>query len=522
MTEVIEPHQRDPEFHAALRSFQQGDWEAGLSRIAQLMERYPLDHDLRLLNQEMQLRAKVDENEQEELRQAKRRRYQQWGKRLALFVVAAALAVWGMRSYSTWLQQQVALASAAARQQLQEADLTARMIDARALLRAGRPTEARARLAEIAEINPQFPGLQEALAQAEIAATLDAQYAEATVLLQNQEWDKALLVFQAIADKNSAYKDVALQIAAIEKRKLLEETLADADEKFNAGVWVNAVAAYESVRSLDTAYQTEQVEERLFTGYVNSARQALFGQSDSLEALRTAEGYFRKALALRPQDPGVKTERELARLYLKAQRDFAASQWVDVITALEIVFSLDPNYAQGTAHQTLYEAYIADGDALMASGEHETALADYQKALAMAEQDKEAVLRLYEANLKAGEAEAAQKNYETAVNYYRTAIELGGLRDRAQDNPVLTVALQEADEYVEKSNFPVAFERYVRAVRTADLSQATVIHVVQAGEYLTLIASRYRSTVRVIVLANDIANPSRIYEGQELIIPVLP
>jgi len=124
---------------------------------------------------------------------------------------------------------------------------------------------------------------------------------------------------------------------------------------------------------------------------VNSARQALFGQSDSLEALRTAEGYFRKALALRPQDPGVKTERELARLYLKAQGDFAASHWVDVITALEIVFSLDPNYAQGTAHQTLYEAYIADGDALMASGEHETALADYQKALAMAAPDGSAM-----------------------------------------------------------------------------------------------------------------------------------
>ncbi len=112
--------------------------------------------------------------------------------------------------------------------------------------------------------------------------------------------------------------------------------------------------------------------------------------------------------------------------------------------------------------------------------------------------------------------------YEAGVNYYRTAIELGGLRTRAEENPALAAALEEADEYVEKNNFTVALERYRRAVRTADETQATVTHVVQAGEYLTLLASRYRSTVRAIALANGIDNPNRIIEGQELIIPVLP
>ena len=522
MSEVIEPHKGDPEFHAALRSLQQGEWETGLSAITRLMERYPLDQDLRALNQEMQLRARVDQDEQDDQRLAKRRRFRSWARRLAVIVVAAALSLWGVRSYSTFLQQQVASVRQAAITRLQEADLVAKMIDARTLLRAGRPGEAREKLDAIASANPQFPGLQEALAQVEAATSLEAQYGEALGLIEAQEWDKALVLFQAVAATDSQYKDVALQIANLETQKLLGEALAQAEEKFQAGTWPEAAAAFEGVRALNPAFSQDLVEERLFTCYVNSARGALVGQSDSLEALRIAESYFRKALAIRPQDPDVKTERELAGLYLKAQDDFAAGQWSDVITALEIVYTQDRNYAQGTARQTLYEAYVARGDAGMAAGDYAPALSDYQRALTLAEQGKEAVLRLYEANLKAGEAEAAQDNYEAGVNYYRTAIELGGLRTRAEENPALAAALQEADEYVEKNNFTVALERYRRAVRTADETQATVTHVVQAGEYLTLLASRYRSTVRAIALANGIDNPNRIIEGQELIIPVLP
>ena len=44
----------------------------------------------------------------------------------------------------------------------------------------------------------------------------------------------------------------------------------------------------------------------------------------------------------------------------------------------------------------------------------------------------------------------------------------------------------------------------------------------QQGEYLTLVASRYGSTVRAIALANGIENDNLIFPGQELLIPVLP
>ncbi len=48
----------------------------------------------------------------------------------------------------------------------------------------------------------------------------------------------------------------------------------------------------------------------------------------------------------------------------------------------------------------------------------------------------------------------------------------------------------------------------------------TVIHVVKRGEYLKLIAARYGTTWRAIAALNQLRNPNLIYPGQRLKIPV--
>jgi len=50
-------------------------------------------------------------------------------------------------------------------------------------------------------------------------------------------------------------------------------------------------------------------------------------------------------------------------------------------------------------------------------------------------------------------------------------------------------------------------------------AEGTIIHLVERGENLTLIAARYGTTVAAIVQANNIANPDLIYVGQRLTIP---
>ncbi len=121
------------------------------------------------------------------------------------------------------------------------------------------------------------------------------------------------------------------------------------------------------------------------------------------------------------------------------------------------------------------------------------------------------------------EAQGATGNFEAAVLHYRTAVELGNLPGRAGESSAgILSALQEAEVFASKGNFGVAYERYRRAVRLANATQQNKIHIVQAGEYLTLLASRYGSTVGAIVLANGIENSNLIFPGQELVIPVLP
>mgnify|MGYP001561193718 CR=1 FL=1 len=521
----VEPHLNDPQYRVALRRLQEGEWEAGLAALAQLAERYPLDHTLRAVSQEMQLRARIDQDEREDHWLERRRRTRTLTVRLLSALVVIGLVSWGVRSYSAAAQQQLAVARASLDRQVQAAELNNQFSNAEAFLRAGRPAEARELLDKIAVVDPNFPGLQAAFTKVEAATSLDTQYAEAIALIGQQDWQAALPILKEIESLAPYYKDVSLQIANAEKQILLYDMLNEADTRYTAKAWIEAAAAYESVRALDSAYTTELVEERLFTSYVNSARLALIDKPDSLEALRTAEGYFRKALALRPQNPEIKTERELAGLYLKAQQDFTAGLWTDVITGLEILYSQDPEYARGTTRQTLYEAYVARGDDAMVKNAYDAALSDYDKALALAEDDKEAVLRLYEANVKSGDAQGAQGNYEAAVQLYSAAVEAGGLRQRAQENPTLETLLNQAEDFAARGNFSLAYNRYRRAIHNPNpvqFSGATTTHVVAPGEYLTLIASRYRSTLQAIIAANNISDPNVIAAGQQLVIPVLP
>jgi LysM repeat protein len=58
------------------------------------------------------------------------------------------------------------------------------------------------------------------------------------------------------------------------------------------------------------------------------------------------------------------------------------------------------------------------------------------------------------------------------------------------------------------------------ACAPAPPTSCTTVHIVKAGEYLKLIAARYKTTVTVLVNLNGIKNPNIIYPGQRLLVPV--
>jgi LysM repeat protein len=61
---------------------------------------------------------------------------------------------------------------------------------------------------------------------------------------------------------------------------------------------------------------------------------------------------------------------------------------------------------------------------------------------------------------------------------------------------------------------------FLVAARPAEAQGTGVYHIVQRGEYLSLIAQRYGTTTQAILAANpQITNPNLIYAGQTIFVP---
>jgi tetratricopeptide (TPR) repeat protein len=576
--ESFDTYLDDPVYQSALTHVQSGEWEAGLSELDRLVSSYPLNHQLRNLRQEMKLRAQVDEDEKLDNTQAAQRNTRAWATRILVFVVLFGLMVWGVGSYSTWIRQQMALARQSVENQVQVMELAVKFRDAQDLMQVGRLVEAKALFEEIAAKDSNYPELAPSLKEIDKMLGLEAQYDEALRKINLGDMTGALDLLEGIEAKEPFYKDVTNRIAEIKGQFFLGEVLAQGDKAYQAKDWKQSASSYETLRALNPSFQTELVESRLFESYMNAAVETLSSDSKSLDALEQAETYFRKALSLRPQDPVIKLEREQARqsfkdrlftsymdaaqtalvekpdslealaaadeyymkaldlwpdnadalqqrnmahLFIEAQTDFSKERYNNVIEKLEQVFTDDPGYASGTARQTLFEAYMARGDDRMLSGDYEPALEDFQRAAVLAEQGENARIRLFQAQIRIAEAMGSLLMYEDAVLLYRTAIDNAQLSDAdLKQRPELVSKLNQADGYLRARSYRSAFRVYRDQARKILFIFPQVTYQVASGDYLTMIASRYNTTVDAILQANNLGSTKKITIGQELVIPV--
>ncbi len=405
---ISTPYSNDPLFHDALRRIHIGDWEDGLGKLGQLTDSYPDSEDLKDLLGEMQLRARMDQDEVEEQQLFKRERLKKWSIRLAILVGVCGLIFLGLRIYSGWLQQRWDSANQVLEDEVQQVELAIKFRQAQNLLLTDQNGEAAALFQEIASTNPGYPGITQALQQSGSLAALEKKYNRAIELAGSNNYLSALTLFKEIEAENQYFKDVSVQIPDIERLIFLSDTLEKAEQAFEASNWEAAISAYESIRITDPDYTTELIEQRLYESYLNTGIDILNASKGNFEDLDSAESYFQKALSLKPQDTGLQEEREeahdqyrrrlsgsytnaaqvilrdqagsiaalqTAEKYLQkaleihpndlatraqieqvqnliqAQRDLAAGFWDQVIAGLEPVYVLEPDYADGIARQ---------------------------------------------------------------------------------------------------------------------------------------------------------------------------
>ncbi len=519
---TTEPYFQHQLYQLATQHFQRGEWRAGLGEIEQLIQIFPSEQDLRSLQKEFLFKERLDGAESVDRLAEKRGRWSARAIRITAVVIFALAATLLISTYSSWMGNQLTTARQQVEHEIQAVALAGMERDAKALMQVGRLAEAEAVIGEIAALDAEYSGLESLRAELNDELALFNLYEEGLLRINSGDWLGAKANLQQLAENEPNYRDVGLQLMYVDRQTLVGNLLSEGEAAMARADWEQAVTSFDSVRTLHPEHEPEYVQTRLFESFVNAGRAVLVGREDSLGALEEAAIYLRKALALRPQDPEIKRERELAGLYISAQAAFAEGNWSDVIAALTRTVDVDPDYAQGTARQTLYDAYVARGELQMAVHAYEAALSDFEQAVALGRQEEGAALRLFESELKVAEAYGAKGLFEAAVVHYRAAAEWGDVESSMENNTALLAELQEANNFAARGNFGVSYESFQRAFSLVNANQFSKIHVVEAGEYLTLLASRYGSTVRAIALANGIENHNLIFPGQELLIPVLP
>jgi tetratricopeptide (TPR) repeat protein len=578
---VNETYLKFPPFHEAMSNFQVGKWEDGFAKLAEVEQTFPTEPEVRAIRQEMEVRSRINEYEVEENKHQKRQQVTKTGIRVLAIFVIVIFGFLAISTYSGWIEGQITRAQSDLTKNLLQAQLVVEFRNAQQLIIAGKSDEALSVYENIKAKNPEFPGLSEAITQAQALKDIEVEYTQAINLLQLGDSAQALSILQAINERMPNYRDVSLQIKKLQTQTEMASILQQADQAFSEGQYEEAVSNYESLRLMDPSFETNRVEDNLFQSYVRAAqarlaepvpsldtlkkiddyfsnalalrpldREALAARTqvrmvieesmigdfvsqaqtvlasdpDSMEAQQLAEQYLGMALSVRPNDPSVLLQFQLAQAYVQAVNDFSSSKWDAVIEQLEYVVEHQAGYANGTALQTLYDAYIARGTDFVAAGEYSMALEDFQRSAVLAKQLPDSDQLSFEAQTMIAEAQGLLNHLQEAVLIYQDALNSIGLRDRINIlNTSLTDTLSLAEYSSSVGDYTSAFYAYRNLIRNrVDAYNQSTVVIVKNGDYITSLANRYNTTVAAILSANKMNNQPRLTPNTQLIIPVLP
>ncbi len=178
--------------------------------------------------------------------------------------------------------------------------------------------------------------------------------------LAEAEFREALRLAPDYWEAADKLREVKAQVATIAtptselRSEVVDSLYQQAQGLYGQQNWLEAVLKLEQLRGLDPQYEREKVQEMLFSSYYHMALE-LVDKGRLQEALRS----FDKALEVKPGDPDVLMQKELASLYLTAL-GYWETDWLRAIESLQAIYQLNPGYKD--VRQRLYEAHLNQGD----------------------------------------------------------------------------------------------------------------------------------------------------------------
>lgn len=200
--------------------------------------------------------------------------------------------------------------------------------------------------------------------------------------------DEALAVYERILEfdpENEAARSAILAVHASptpEPVTVVETQPTAVDIEWAAAVslyeegrWQEAIQQFARVQSLQNDYRIEELEQRLFSAYVELAR-AVVAEGNLEEAVQL----FDKALEIEPNDTQVRHDRLMIAHYVDVKTYWGAD-WTRVIRLLEILYTIDPDYRD--VRYLLQRAHVEQGESLAYEEEWCAAAAEYTSAIAV-------------------------------------------------------------------------------------------------------------------------------------------
>lgn len=141
----------------------------------------------------------------------------------------------------------------------------------------------------------------------------------------------------------------------------------------NTKDWDTAIIRLEQLRTLNPDYHPQEVADLLYRVYVEGGKAAV-----AVRQIELARERFDAALYIQNNDAQVARQRDLAILYLDAQRA-VGYDWPTAIGKFQQLYQQDPNYDD--VRQRLADAYTQYGDLAAKQGAWCLAVREYDGAL---------------------------------------------------------------------------------------------------------------------------------------------
>jgi len=560
----------DPDYPIMVEHYQQAEFAEVQEILDKLEKRYPEHPRLHKFKDDLQiqlsLKALAVTNKKEEKHKK---------RKVTLIAIICTIIMIIVFSVSYYYLNNVATAR---QLEIEIAQLTSLKSQAEQLLLAGQPQPALKIVEMIRSINPEFVNLPELISQTDDLLRLEAKYQTALNLVTENKNSEALVILKEIETMKPGLWDVSHQIASIENSIQIAKYMEEGNAAYQVEKWDQVINAYENALTLDPKLGDPLMKEQLLRSYLKKIISMLQNENILIEDIEHAEQYYRRAVAMIPQNKAFAGERgnlqevssgllELkfiqtakatledknqtitsianavsylrkasnfkpkntalqmdlknAEYYQIAFQNFIEMNWVLAITNFNQILSVDPNYAKGNASLLLFDAYYALGKEYYSMGLYMDARRNLEQAEILAWDDSDNLMKLFKVQVLLGDTIGKMDDYENAVSYYKYALNAIQVIPRLTNFPAIATKYYEALNWQTMGNYKNAFTAFQEVLKGIDVVYSISEIEISDGVCLAFFANEYLSTLDAIIEANNLPQNMVVTFGRKLKVPMI-